>query len=151
MAVAVDGETDLIKSKENDSISGRLENLLSFLDSAKKRSNESRSLKKIRGMDYIWEMYCDVETAVLLSKFVFKELPKLEKLRKLSFSNKDDPEKIPYDQLLRRYDLIESEIDVARSDFSSGKEVDGLEHARRARDQLKIMLLGIRKSRRSKK
>ncbi|MDA4111832.1 MAG: hypothetical protein OK439_04795 [Thaumarchaeota archaeon] len=123
-----------------------------------RRLNESSSRlarlsdqNRIRDVEEIWEAYCDVEEAIAISNFKLGVFDRVGKTRKLTISFKDDPSKMPEQDLRKRFISIESNLSAAKENFEKGMGDEGAELARRARDDLKKMLIGHEKSNKSAK
>lgn len=91
-------------------------------------------------MNEIWEAYCDIEQAIQVSKYVFKIEDELGTRRKLVVSMKNDPLLISSGELSKRFKKATSNIDLALKAFAEERADDEIEFARRARDELKVML-----------
>ncbi len=127
-----------------------LEYVLSSLREARNRLGKMDSEEKYRDASEIWEALCDVEQAIEVSKFVFHLHDRLGKVRTLTVSSKNSPATLDLDELKSRYRFVESALVSADIAYREGKAEDAIEWARKARDQLKILLLGKYKSERLK-
>jgi hypothetical protein len=102
--------------------------------------------KKLRDMSEIWEVYCDVEQAIEVSKFLFGLHARLGNIRALSASVKNDPTTIPLNDLIAKFRFVDSALESAIKEYNIGNGEAAIELARRARDQLKNLLLGKKKA-----
>jgi hypothetical protein len=107
-------------------------------------SGENSELSK--KMDEIWETYCDIESAIAMSKLVFGANNKLGVTRKISVSGKFDPMIMSWGEFRAKLVEVDSNLSLARSRFQHGSAEDAIELARKARDELKIMLISHRRS-----
>lgn len=124
--------------------------VLASLASARKRIALIKIESKFRDTDEIWETYCDIEQSIEVSKYVFKLQNRLGKYRKLKVSSQNDPATLALTKLCAIYDEVDSLVISACEAAKQGKGEDAIELSRRARDQLKILLLGQAKSERKK-
>jgi hypothetical protein len=99
------------------------------------------AVAQIRDFDEIWEAFCDVEEGIALSNFALGSFDRLGKRRKLTVSQKDDPDRMTDDELRKKFSLVQENLRTSLENFSRGTGEDGVELARRARDFLKIMLI----------
>ena len=120
--------------------------VLEWLDSATKRIDNMRSESRLRDADRIWETYCDVEMAIALTKFIGTKKIRSGSMRRLKESGSSDPSMKRDEDLDRTFALIESEIHRSKKNLLEGRGEEGIEHARKARDSLKAMLLGRRRN-----
>ncbi|MHB1867488.1 MAG: hypothetical protein ACYCPP_00910 [Nitrososphaerales archaeon] len=123
--------------------------VLSSLEDARKRLAHFDTEEKLRNTSEIWEVYCDIEQGIEVSKFVFNLHERLGKIRPLKISTKNDPKSIPLEELRARYRFVNSAIASAADAYRRGSGEEAIEFARKARDELKILLLGRRKTERS--
>ncbi|MGI0090623.1 MAG: hypothetical protein ACREBS_02840 [Nitrososphaerales archaeon] len=124
--------------------------VLSSMGDARARLAKMKNVEEfLRDLDEVWEAYCDIEQAIAISKFVFRSPAKLGKIRKLQISSKCDPLVIPADELRSKYEFADSNLVAAGEQLKEGNGEKGIELARRARDELKILLLSNRKSEKS--
>ena len=135
--------------KEAGQQSKGMQFVLSSLEDARKRLAHLDTEEKIRNTSEIWEAYCDVEQAIEVSKFIFDLHERLGKIRSLKVSTKNDPKSIPLEELRARYRFVNSTIASAVDAYRHGRGEEAIEFARKARDELKILLLGRRKTERS--
>ena len=99
-------------------------------------------------MDEIWEAYFDLEEAILMAKVVFDAFNKLGKLRSLpEFTGLSEP-------IVRAaFQKVEANLAAAERQLPQLLGDETIESLRRARDQLKALLLAnsskrsLRKSR----
>jgi len=136
---------------END---GRISNdRFSFtIGRLKESRNRLRRLSeenRFRDVDEIWEAYCDVEEAIAIANFVLGAFDSVGKIRKLTVTLKDDPTSMLEADLRKKFSSIEMNLVAAQERFSKGMGDEGTELARRARDDLKIMLIGHARSERN--
>lgn len=129
----------------------RIEPVVSNLKAARARIMNIERTDRFRDYGEIWEAYCDVEQAIMISKFVFKLDSKLGVLRALRASIKNNPSDIPKDELIAKYGIVESALGSSISEFEEGRCESGIMHARIARDELKMLLLGSAKAKNGKK
>ena len=120
--------------------------VLDWLDAAYKRIGNMRSESRFRDVDEIWETYCNVEMAIALSKFIVGTKMSSGRIRRVKISGSSDPSVIDYENLERAFALIESEILASKKKLQEGKGGESIELARKARDRLKMMILGRRKN-----
>ena len=135
--------------REAEQQSKGMQFVLSSLESALKRLSNLDTEEKIRNTNEIWETYCDIEQAIEVSKFVFNLHERLGKIRSLKISTKNDPKSIPLEELRARYRFVNSAVASATDAYKRGRGEEAIEFARKARDELKILLLGRRKTERS--
>jgi len=135
--------------KEEGQQSKGMQFVLSSLEDAQKRLARFDTEEKLRNTSEIWEAYCDIEQAIEVSKFVFNLHGRLGKIRSLKVSTKNDPKSIPSGELRSRYRFVNSAIASAADAYRHGRGEEAIEFARKARDELKILLLGRRKTERS--
>ena len=135
--------------REAEQQSKGMQFVLSSLESALKRLSNLDTEEKIRNTNEIWETYCDIEQAIEVSKFVFNLHERLGKIRSLKVSTKNDPKSIPSVELRSRYRFVNSAVASATDAYKRGRGEEAIEFARKARDELKILLLGRRKTERS--
>ena len=127
-----------------------IEFVLSCLSEARKKPASMNSEEKLRNTLRIWEAYCDIEQAIEVSKFVFRLHDQLGTIRTLEISEKTNPETTPVDELATKYRLANSDIESAEKACEKMNGESAIEFARKARDELKILLLGERKIKRRK-
>jgi hypothetical protein len=126
-------------------MSSKLERGISSVNERIKRSrNRVVSLtdeNRLGNLSEIWEAYYDVEEAILISKIVFGGFDKPGKSRKLKVPTDFDFSKLNDSEIRAEFESIENNLSLAESklEIRSGEEM--IEYLRRARDQLKIMLL----------
>ena len=130
-------------------MSSKLERGISSVHERIKRSrnrvifltNENR----LRDLNEIWEAYYDVEEAILISKIVFGGFDTPGKSRKLNVPRNFDFSKLNDSEIRAKFESVENNLSLAESklEIKSGDET--IEYLRRARDQLKIMLLSPEK------
>jgi hypothetical protein len=120
--------------------------VFSYLDSCKKRLADMRTDRNLRDMDALWEAYSDLESAIGLSKFVFYIPLKAGTFRRLTVSKEADPRVVPDKELERKYSIVESGIVTAQTLLTGNSVEEGIELLRKARDELKAMLLSARKN-----
>jgi len=119
-----------------------IEFVLSSLGEAREKLASMDSEEKLRNSSRIWEVYCDIEQAIEVSKFVFGLHDRLGAIRTLRVSGKDDLRTSHIDVLSAKYKLVNSEIASAEKEYEMGNGESAIEFARRARDELKVLLLG---------
>jgi hypothetical protein len=137
--------------KDSKSSSVGMEFVLSSLNDARTKLAKMRLEDKLRSPDEIWEAYCDIEQAIEVSKFVFGLHNRLGVARTLRVSAKNDPETIPLGELAEKYGVVDSSLVSACEAYKKGNAEFAIDLARRARDELKILLLGNRKKVKSKR
>jgi hypothetical protein len=115
----------------------------SFLE-ARKRLSLMNTEDAMRDENEIWEVYCDIEQGVQVSKYVFGVQDGLGVIRKITASARNDPSKIPLGELSRRYKIVDSHLAEALEALRNGMGEEEIEIARKARDELKRLLLGRR-------
>lgn len=120
--------------------------VLEWLVSASKRIDSMRSESRLRDAARIWETYCDVEMAIALMKFIGTQKIRSGTIRRLKQSGSSDPSMNKDEDLDRTFALIESEIRRSKKNLLEGRGEESVEHARKARDSLKEMLLGRRRN-----
>jgi hypothetical protein len=125
--------------------------VLSSLREASNTFSSMDSEEKLRDTSRIWEIYCDIEQAIEVSKFVFNLHFQLGKIRTLRVSLKNNPATIPIEGLSKIYRDVNSNIVTATRAYEAGDAESAIEFARKARDEIKILLLAERKTRRKKK
>ena len=106
------------------------------------RTAESKS----RFSDELWEAYTAVETAIAMSKTVFGGYKTLGVMKKIRTSKKSNPLSMTSEEFSAVMSLISSELGIAQTCFSELRSDPGLEHARKARDELKRLLLSLESS-----
>ncbi len=120
----------------------RIEFVLSSLSEARKGLANMDSEEKLRNASRIWEVYCDIEQAIEVSKFVFSLQVQVGTIRALKVSGKNDLGTISIDDLSAKYRLVNSDIISAEKACEMGNGESVIEFARKARDELKVLLLG---------
>ena len=118
----------------------RVESVISLLQDARTRLSNVKQTDQRDNPEVIWESYCDVEQSIELSKFVFNLNSCLGKIRALPASKKNAPESMPTAELMARCRMIDSFLVSATAQYQNGNGGSGIEFARRARDELKILL-----------
>ena len=102
---------------------------------------------KIRKIELIWRIYFDVEFSVGLGRFLVRNANAfVGKYRKVVVSKKNDLLSMPLAQLKERIRAIDSELECALYDFETSPSERGLEFGRKARDELKMLILGSTKA-----
>ena len=96
---------------------------------------------RLRDLDEIWEAYYDVEEAILLSKIIFGGFDKPGKTRKLNVPTNFDFLKLSESEIRAKFESVGKCLSVAEGKLAQGSEDDMIEFLRRARDELKVMLL----------
>ena len=96
---------------------------------------------KMRDVDLIWNAYVNVELSIGIMKFIVGS-PRVGKKRKLVASKKNDVLLLPAEQLKAKIELINHELEECEHEFAVGSTEHGLTIARKARDELKLLLLG---------
>ncbi|MDG6922349.1 MAG: hypothetical protein JRN67_03530 [Nitrososphaerota archaeon] len=125
--------------------------LISSLNGARRRLADLEHTDGISSANEIWETYCDIEQAIEVSKYIFGLDDRLGNPRSLRASQKNNPALLPRDDLIQSYRIADAAISSAIQRFQRGNGEDGIECSRKARDVLKTLLVGIRKSERGKR
>lgn len=120
--------------------------VLSSLDTARKRIMELKTETQLRDINTIWETYCDIEQSIEVSKYLFKLHDRLGTYRRLTASAKNNPVTLPKQTLISIYESVDSSVVSAAKAVKDGRGLEAIELARHARDQLKVLLLGLAKS-----
>jgi hypothetical protein len=96
---------------------------------------------RLRDVDEIWEAYYDVEEAILISKIIFGGFDKPGKIRTLNIPTDFDFFKLSDSEIRAKFESVGKNLSLAelKLELSSGEET--IESLRRARDEVKIMLL----------
>jgi hypothetical protein len=123
--------------------------VISSLREARRRLASIDSNKKMLDVGELWEAYCDLEQSIEVSKYIFNIAESIGTYRKLVSSIKNDPTMLSPSELAKRFKRTESNIDAALEAFERGRGEEEIEFARKARDELKIMLLGRKKTERA--
>lgn len=132
--------------KESKSRANEIDSVLLSLSNARNRLTRMLESKNFRDPIEIWEVYCDVEQAIAASKFAYGSSVRSGKIRALVASIKNDPATIPLNELIIRYNLVDTAIASALAEYSNENGESAIEFARKARDQLKILLAGRKKA-----
>ena len=102
--------------------------------------------EEIRKIGLIRRAYFDVEFSIGLGRFLVKNSKtKIGKLRYVVVSKKNNPLLMPIDLLKERFNAIIIDLEFAGYDFETAPSERGLESARKARDELKMLILVPRK------
>jgi hypothetical protein len=123
--------------------------VISSLREARRRLASIDTNKRMSDVSELWEAYCDLEQSIEISKYVFDMAESIGIYRKLVASIKNDPATLSPDELAKRFKRAQSNIDYALEAFAQGRGKEEVEFARKARDELKIMLLGRNKTERA--
>ena len=108
------------------------------IKSSRDRISVLNSPGRLRDRDEIWEAYYDLEEAILMSKIIFNGFDKLGKRRRLpKIADLSDKE------IRARFRVAEDNLNSAESNLSNLKGDETIESLRRARYQLKLMLVVI--------
>lgn len=96
-----------------------------------------------RDSDEVWEAYYDIEEGIFVAKIVFKSFEKPGKFRKLL-----ELRDVSQNTIRTALKTACENLDIATSDLRSQRRDELIEHLRRARDQLKALVIaGDRASR----
>ncbi len=104
-------------------------------------NNENR----LRDLNEIWEAYYDVEEAILISKIIFGGFDKPGKLRKLNVPPNFDFSKLTDREIRARFEFTGKNLSSAESKLGIRSGDETIEYLRKARDELKVMLLSPEK------
>jgi hypothetical protein len=124
-----------------------LEAVLEALERARKLGEEKLrgGELELRKVDGFFRMYSEVEFSIGLGKFLLEEKNSVGIFREISVSKKNDPQTMPLGRLRDRVKAIDSDLEYAEYSFETGSTRAALETARRARDELKMLVLANRK------
>lgn len=102
---------------------------------------------KMRDVDYLWQIYSEVELGVALAKFtVERKKEHTGKFNEFRSSISNDPSKLPIEKLRSMLAGCQSDLEYALYDFeTTGGTANGLDATRKCRDVLKSLILGHRK------
>lgn len=123
--------------------------MLSSLDRARNRIAELKKETNLREISTIWETYCDIEQSIEVSKYVFKLHDRLGTYRRLVASVKNDPTKMSARGLISIYNDVDFLVLSATRAVMERRGEEAIELSRKARDQLKLLLLGVARSEQS--
>lgn len=128
----------------------QMERGISFVNERIVRSRDRicvlNSHNRLRDKDEIWEAYYDLEEAILMSKVIFRGFDKPGKRRRLpKIANLSDEE------VRAKFKITEASLRSAERSLTKQAGDETIEFLRRARDQLKLMLLVYAPSRPAKK
>ncbi len=102
---------------------------------------------KAREIDALWDIYSNVEISIALARFAFEKYgSQIGVFKDLTISSKNDPSTLPLNALKQRLEKIDSSLEFAEYGFESANELKAIDSAREARDALKELLIGHRKS-----
>jgi hypothetical protein len=104
---------------------------------------------RLRDLNEIWEAYYDVEEAILISKIIFSGFDMTGKLRKLNVPLNFDFSKLTDSKIRAKLESIGKNLSLAESRLGTRSRDETIEYLRRARDELKVMLLSPEKSARN--
>ncbi len=123
-----------------------LDPVIELLDGALNRIKEMSGASRVADSRELWETYCDVEMAIALSKFAVGYEPMPGSYRRVSVSRKSGLSSLGSEKLQSELALIQSLLFEAKQNFLGGKRQEAIECSRKARDRLKVLILGDRKS-----
>lgn len=116
--------------KGTDYVSGKIKTALNRL--AVLNSSQSR----LRDFDETWEAYYDLEEAILMAKIVFEAFDRPGRIRKLR-----SPSKLSDEEIRAALRTAEDNLLKAEQKLIDRAGDQTVEFLRRARDELKIILL----------
>jgi len=106
------------------------------IQSATKSLGVLNSENRLHDLDGIWETYYDVEEAILVAKVTFRGFDRPGKIRKLpEFRSLSDP------VVRAAFKIAQENLSLAQTKLLSRHGTETVECLRRARDQLKALLL----------
>jgi len=123
--------------------------VLSNLRSARARLAFLQTLDGPKNSDEIWETYCDVETAVAMSRFIFGSFGRASEKPKGTTSRDWNPATTASEIIRAKFQSIDSTLAEAENKLQSSSS-DGIELLKIARDELKLILLSAEKSKEKK-
>ncbi len=110
--------------------------MLERIRKAKERLAVLNSENRVRDPDEIWEAYYDVEEAILMAKVVFHGFDRPGKMRKLpAYTGLSD------EDVRAKISSAEDSLSLAEASLAKRAAEETIERLRKARDQLKAILL----------
>ena len=116
--------------------------VLEAMSHARKRLSAALEEGRCRDINLLWRTYMDVEFSIGIGKFLVKETEgKLGMKRKIVISKKKDPLQMSPENLDVTIRAIDHELQKAEIGFQVMPSEDAIESARKARDELKMLIL----------